>query len=256
MSEGKSWYETGYGGVNREQDRMDNYTSGPNRLWLPPKGERDIVFVDDEAFCIHEHNPKMNGSWRNWMTCLKPVMDNPPCCAKMGEKSAYYIGFYTIIDCSEYIDKNGNKHQYEVKLLGAKLKTLQKLRRKREQKGALAGTMWHVVREDQKSPSVGDEFEFVRPVDMGKLITLANFKGKKLTELFDKAKANPDNLTRMRRTFQLAVDPAGVVIPKIVPFNYMEILKPMDAKAMKDIMDNAHLEEDGKPGAEVDGVPF
>jgi hypothetical protein len=44
-----SWYETGYDGTAREDERISQM-SGPRRFWLPKGAERDIVFVDDEPF--------------------------------------------------------------------------------------------------------------------------------------------------------------------------------------------------------------
>ena len=47
MSEGKSWYETGYTGTKRESDRMESL-NGPNRVWIPAGQKKEIVFIDDE----------------------------------------------------------------------------------------------------------------------------------------------------------------------------------------------------------------
>ena len=42
-----SWYETGYEGIGREEQRLAT-ASGPRRVWMPPGNRRELVFIDDE----------------------------------------------------------------------------------------------------------------------------------------------------------------------------------------------------------------
>ena len=42
-----TWYDQGYSGVDREEERKENMY-GPGRLYLPPGSSRDLVFVDDD----------------------------------------------------------------------------------------------------------------------------------------------------------------------------------------------------------------
>lgn len=263
MSEGKSWYETGYDGAKKEQDRIDQMR-GPRHFWMPPDSERDVVFIDDDPFCIHEHNPQMNGSWQNFMTCLSGIVENPPCCKILGVNTRYYVGYLTVVDCSEYVDKKGNKHQFEVKLYGAKLQTIAKLRRKKEMKGSLAGTMWKVARTGKRSPNCGDDFDFMKQVDNPqKLFEMAMLKGKKLSEFYAKAAENAESLNRLKKLFQIGLDASGKPVPKVVPFNYIEVCKPMDATAMRDLLQGSKIESgsggsDSSPdgGAADEDVPF
>lgn len=260
MSEGKSWYETGFDGAKKEQDRL-NQMRGPWRHWMPPDSERDLVFVDDDLFCVHEHNPKMNGTWQNWMTCLMGIVDSPPCCQILGTNTRYYVGYLTVIDCSKYTDKKGNDHQYEVKLFPAKLNTINMLKRKKEQRGSLALTLWKVARTSKRAANCGDDFDFVKAVDNPqRLFELAMFKGKPLSEFYAKANENPENMARLKRMFQIALDTNGKPIPRIVPFNYVEVLKPMETNSMRDLLSGSKLDsgsdsEDGE-GAADDDVPF
>jgi hypothetical protein len=229
MADGKSWYETGFTGIKREADRIEQM-SGPNRIWIPAGAKKELVFVDDEPACIHEHNPKLNGDWKNWYTCLKPVYpDDVACCAVLGKDyPPYYVGFFTVIDCTEWTDKKGNKYQYEVKLFPAKLKTLKRFEIKKKDKGTLTGKLWSVMRVDKESPSCGDEFEVVREADMAKLFALANFKGKKLGELFA-AGNTTENIEKLKKTWQVEVVD-GKVVPKLVPFAYFNVLHPLPPK--------------------------
>jgi hypothetical protein len=258
-----SWYETGYSGINREEDRIATL-SGPFRVWIPPGKSLEMVFVDDEPVCIYEHQWKANGSWRNWTTCLQGISDDVVCCKDLGEKTRSYVGYITTVQCTETTDKKGNKYNFELQLLGAKLKTLKKFRRKKEERGALAMTRFRVTREDDKSPSCGDEFEFLKEVtDPDKLFEVANYKGKKLSELWEKAESNPESMARLKRTFQLAFDSEGKLLRRVVPFNYMELLKPMEAADLRKRLNaNPAQDADGDGGGTNGGggggddVPF
>ena len=127
MSEGKSngtgWYNTGYDGMAAEEARVASQFQPP-RFWMPKGHSKEIVFNDDDPFNIHEHNPQIGGNWRNWMTCLKGAGEDPVCCEIMGLKSRYWVGYYTVIDCSSWEDQQGNKYQYEIMLFPARMGTL------------------------------------------------------------------------------------------------------------------------------------
>jgi hypothetical protein len=238
----KSWYETGYTGIKRETDRIEQM-SGPNRIWIPAAAKKELVFIDDEPACIHEHNPKMNGEWKNWFTCLKPVYpDDIACCEILGKNyPAYYVGFYTVIDCSEWTDKKGNKYQYEVKLFPAKLKTLKRFQLRRQEKGPFAGKLFSVMRVDKESPSCGDEFEVVREVDMAKLFTLANYKGKKIAEWFSKG-VDEETIKGLQNIWKCEVV-EGKLVPKLVPFNYFKLLHPLPPKDMRAVLNGSQIEK-------------
>ena len=51
MSEAEKpgWYETGYTGVRREEDRIASQ-QGPRRLYMKANESHQIVFVDDNPF--------------------------------------------------------------------------------------------------------------------------------------------------------------------------------------------------------------
>jgi hypothetical protein len=241
MSE--SWYETGFDGMEAEQQRLDEQ-QGPGRLWIPETSSKDVVFADDEPVCVHEHNPKMNGNYRNWQTCLQGVYDEVVCCQQLGPNSRYYCGYLTLVDCSEWKDQRGNKHQYELRLLQLKMKSLKKLRRKKEDKGALIGTMWKFTREDSTSPVCGDDWEFTRDVDMDKMFPFVNYRGKKLEELWAEAEEKPESMARLQRIFKIKPNDEGKLPRQIVPFNYFELLKPKAPKDMRLLLGGVQAEDD------------
>jgi hypothetical protein len=257
-----SWYNSGYDGINKEEQRLQSL-SGPNRLWMPPGTGKDLVVVDDEAFCIHEHNAKLNGHWRNQHTCNKGLEDACESCSRLGDKSKAYVGYLTMVDCSLYTDKKGNKYQYEVKLVGAKIGILKKWRRKKEERGSLVLTKVKTHREDDKKSSIGDEWEFGETVkDEAKIFELANYKGKKLSELWDKADANEQTKKLLGLTFQIDTGPDGKLVRRVVPFNYMEVLKPRGNEFVRDLLGGVTKEEalgsDDKKSDVVseDEIPF
>jgi hypothetical protein len=226
-----SWYNSGFNGMQREQERLDSQ-HGPRRFYIPAGQEKEVVFVDDDPFCIYEHNPKIDGNFRNWLTCLSGTPQDPVCCKTLGSKTRYYCGYLTIVDCSVWEDQRGNSHQYEMRLLQAKMKTLKKFRRKKESKGSLVSQLYMAVREDDKSPSCGDEFEHTREVEMTKLFELTCYQGVKLSEMWDEAEAKEDSMKRVLRTFAVEPDEDGK-LPRTIPrFNYFELLKPQDSEEL------------------------
>ena len=211
--------------------------------------------------CIYEHNPKINGDFKNWFTCLKGLYpDDAVCCQELGERSRYWVGFYTIVDCTKF-EWKGNTYQYEVKLLPAKLKGLKMLQLRKEDAGAMAGRMYRVTRLTDKSSNSGDDFSYIKEVDMAKLFAVANYKGKKLGELFAKAN-DADNLARLKKVFQVTTNEAGIVEPKLVPFNYETLLYPKSPKDIQSLLRGVKAEERtdkavGTPeGATEDDLPF
>jgi hypothetical protein len=256
-----SWYEQGFNGVDAEQRRIEEQ-QGPGRIWIPPGASKEIVLLDDDPVCLHEHSPKINGSYRNWFTCLQGVHDDVVCCQLLGTKSRYYCGYLTVVDCTEWVDQKGTKHQFEMRLCQFKIKGIKKLRRKKDDKGVLVGTMWKFTREDDSAPICGDDWEFLRDVDVAKMFSYVNYRGKKLTQIFDEAEGNAEAMERIRRVFQ--IEPVDGKLPRIVPlFNYFELLKPKSPKETRLFLIGVQQDDDkdkkgagGGGVAKADPVPF
>lgn len=259
-----SWYKTGYDGIAQEEQRLAQM-GGPPRLWMPVNSTREIVFIDSEPVAIYEHNWKANGSWKNWATCLRGIEESCPGCEVLGETNRYYVGIYTVVDTSEWTDRRGNKHQFEINLLPAKLKSLKKFRRKSAERieaggTGLAGCLYRLARDSKEDPSIGGEAEYVRDVDMEKLFQLALYKGKKLSELMDKAETSEDSKKILQRLFQIELDDDGSIVRKLVPINYEQQLHPLSIKDFREVVGGAERDDDGGSGgsgARADGnVPF
>jgi hypothetical protein len=265
MSGGESsWYNQGFDGIDKEQQRLDEL-SGPGRIWIPQGASKDVVWVDDDPCCIYEHNPKMNGNYRNWLTCQQGSSDDVVCCTQLGPNSRYYCGYNTAVDCSEWQDKKGNKHQYEMRLVQMKLRSLKKFKRKKETKGALVGTMWRLTREDDNAPVCGDDWEFQRDIDMDKMFDHVNYRGKRLADLWEEAEKDAEVMAKVQRIFQIEPAENGK-LPRIVPaFNYFEILKPKSPKDMRMFLGGVQADDQDTPkgsggggsgAAKQDDVPF
>ncbi len=260
MSEGQSWYNTGYDGVDREKERIAR-SQGPNRFWMKEGTKKEIVFIDDEPFSIYEHNPKINGSYRNQFTCLRDVTDMAVCCEKLGERSRSFVGYYTVVDITPVADEKAKKYQYEVKLFPAKLKTLGMLRRKKQDRGSLIGCMFNVHRDTAKDPNCGSEFEFVREANLEKLFEAATYRGRKLAEVYKEAMEKIETMNRLKEVFQLEIGSNGLIAPKVSTFNYLELLKPRDPKDIRLLLGNATVESGGSDGegstaSKDDEIPF
>ena len=236
-----SWYSTGYDGIEKEQARQEKMY-GPPRFYVKEGTSKEVVFIDDEILCIYEHNPKIGGSYRNWLTCVQGIHDDVVCCQKLGPDSRYYCGYLTVVDCTAWTDQRGNSHEYEMKMVQAKMKTMKRFRRKKEDRGALAGLLFRATREDKLSPSCGDEWEFQREADMEKLFELVSYKGKKLSVLWSEAEADEKIMDRVTRTFQIEPDSEGVLPRRVPAINYYEVLKPMEPAELRQYLGSVEIE--------------
>jgi hypothetical protein len=138
-----------------EKERSNNVY----RFWLPPENGAKIVFLDDNPPIIEEHQLKIAGSWKNWFTCLRTVGEACPICDVMNDNPST-VGFYTIIDTSEWKDSRGNVHKNEIKLLPAKYNSLKMLRRYSKKHGGLQNKVFDVYRTNSDAYNIGDVYDF------------------------------------------------------------------------------------------------
>lgn len=153
----------------REKEIEEKRKSSVYRFWLPPEKETKIIFLDDNPVIIDEHQLKIGGSWKNWKTCLS-MIDKPCPICEAGNKPSL-VGYYTILDLTEWTDSNGNVHKNEIKLFGAKMDTLKKLKRasmklKERGKPGLVGAMFEVYRSSASAVNTGDDFDYIQTLTM------------------------------------------------------------------------------------------
>lgn len=161
-------------------NRSSGDFSSARRFFIPVGESKEVIFVSNDPLCLFEHQLTIDGEWRNWFTCLESG-PNPeglrcPICAaadqlptdvngrKQGE--AYYIGYYTIIDCTAWQDKEGNIHQNTVKLLPVKRRMLQRFMNHKERFGSLVGVKYNVARTQKKSETIGDDWNRMEQVNL------------------------------------------------------------------------------------------
>lgn len=241
-----SWYQSGFGGMAEEQQRLDAM-QGPGRLWIPQTKEKEIVYIDDDPCCIYEHNPKIGGNYRNELTCLQGVSDDVVCCQVLGPNSRYYVGYFTVVDCSLWTDNKGNEHQYEMRLMGAKMRSLKLIRRKKDDAGSLIGKMFKHYRTDDRSASIGDDISFKRDVNLEKMFPVVCYRGKKLADMWKEAEEDPAKMLKVTSTFNIKPGEDGK-LPRTIPqFNYFEVLKPRGPQELRLSLGAVEPDDDG-PG--------
>jgi len=167
-------------GSDLGSDTVKRAGSVTSRFWLPKGEERRIIFLTegDSARKIWEHQVRVSGDWRNWFTSLDWCGISPDPLKDFAEETGMFKRYnayvFTIIDTHEFTDRQGNKRKNLKKLLLAKRDTAEILKRlylKRvENEEGLMGAMFDVYRTNSdKSASVGEQFEFVKMVDLSGL---------------------------------------------------------------------------------------
>jgi len=263
MGSTASWYERGYEGAEREAEKQA-VGRPPDRLWQPAGGTKEIVFIDDNPFCLKEHQWRdTDGRW-HWATCIARISEEGcPACEKKTVGQPAYVGYYTIVDVSGYVTREGEENKYRLILCPAKTKVLNKLKKKKENRGSLTGQLWNLSRADANTPSTGDDLDHVREISLEGLFSVVTFKGKLISEMIEKANgAGPEaEKTRKYVAHFFQIPDEGPIPEKIPPFNYPSILEPIDAKELRTAVANVqpYGGRSGGSGASMsssDDVPF
>lgn len=179
----------------------ENFT---RRFWIPDGGETRITFLDGElddegllsTVSYWEHQLKMNGHFRNWFPCTQIEEPCPIC--EGGEATPSLVSVFTIIDHSEWKDKNGNTHKNEKSLFVCKRETFKRLQKIAAKRGGLAGITFEVSRTGDKSPNVGDSFDY-------------------------EEKSTPKEL----------MEKYGLSKDEVTPYDYEKVIEYRDAKALR-----------------------
>lgn len=153
----------------KEKEVEERRKSNVFRFWLPPEAETRIIFLDDNPAVIDEHQVKINGDWRNWISCLSMVDEPCPVCE--GGDNPSLVAYYTIVDMTEWTDKKGNIHKNEIKLFGAKMETMKKLKRASNKlremgKPGLSGAMFEVYRTGSDAANTGNDFTYIETLSI------------------------------------------------------------------------------------------
>lgn len=174
-----SWFSTGEEGLDGRIDEEDKKRKERQntvfRFWMPSGKSAYLTFVDDltnpagfkTPFVYMEHNLYLNGTWKHWFTCInglevevdgvKSKLECPLC---KGGNTPYLAGAFTVIDHTQWKDKNGKNHQDEKKLFVCKSDVLKIMRKAMAKKGTLRGFKVEVTRTSDTSPGTGNQFDF------------------------------------------------------------------------------------------------
>jgi hypothetical protein len=156
----------GYDAFKNKEAEVEERSKGRAfRFWLKPESGTKIIFLDDNPPILEEHQLKINGDWKNWFTCRR-VLPGESCiiCDELKDKPSV-VGFYTILDLTEYTNAKGEQVKNTVKLFAPKFKALQVLKRLSQKRGGLELCVFDVYRTNSDSFNVGDVFDYEEKTD-------------------------------------------------------------------------------------------
>ena len=139
------------------------------RFFLKKGEEGKICFVDGELSSkgylipprFYEHFVNQGGEWMN---VICPQQTNPasgekcPICE--GKDKPSLVSLFTVIDLRPFVTKDGKTIPFTRKLFVAKPMTFELLNKLAAKRGGLSGCVFDVSRVGDKSPAVGDMFDF------------------------------------------------------------------------------------------------
>ena len=156
--------------AEQAQQQIEERAAGyVDRFWMKPGTQTEITFLDGVLEqgpqgpqlapppCRHEHQLQRNGHWRNYYSCMAETGNCPICLA--GFKSAF-VSYFSIIDHSQYTDRQQRRHFATKRLFACKAPTLTVLNVVATQAGGLAGRRFVVHRPDNQAANVGTIFTF------------------------------------------------------------------------------------------------
>lgn len=202
------WWGTNFSDFDKaREERASEW--GPDRFWIPkPKpglfNSKDIVFLSDDPFGFWEHDYKMNGKWGNHDVCISQIDGPCPMDVNKSDKlpiSKYFIGLFSALDFSEWTNKEKKVIKYQRKVLAAKDKLAQKIRRHKEKRGSLIGVQFTLTRDaGDQTPSTGDDMEFVKDWKLPDLLAACkahfNSQGAK-SEFIEKFNLEPFDFPKL-----------------------------------------------------------
>lgn len=167
----------GYDGVDDAQ-RITELSRQPKRFFVPkpvkgqPVPEKQIIFVDDNPLCFWEHAPIVNGEkYGNYFPCNQGIWPGDPSCIMCQNRiERYYIGLWTVIDCSEFVFE-GKVYKNMKRIVAAKLDSIKLLRQKSQNYGnanrpGLVGKRFLVSRTSQRAARIGNVYDYLRDEDV------------------------------------------------------------------------------------------
>lgn len=163
--------------IRKEKEKADQRKAARDankvmRFFVKPGTERRITFLDgglDEDgdiidTCYYEHGINNQSLGYPKFVCTAGYTDGDedgscPLCDS--ENQSYFATVFTVLDHTEWTDREGKDHEGTIMLFVAKPQTAEKLRKKGKKFGGLKGATFDVSRTDKKSAAVGDDFDYI-----------------------------------------------------------------------------------------------
>ena len=129
------WYSVGDEAINKYKEYLKNKQDSPSypngggyvrRFWIPQGQVKKVTFLDDPEFMCSEHRTQSKYGPR-FFTCIAELGPQGGCPLCNSENRAYLSFFATAIDHTEWIDRKGQKHQYEKTLISFKGKAIKRI---------------------------------------------------------------------------------------------------------------------------------
>lgn len=150
----------------RAEQRKQEY----GKLWrffIPIKQVNEdftITFLDGELDdegtldnpVYYEHNIKVGSDYKTFVSCCDEEVDP----LQEAGQEPYLAQAFTIIDHTEYTDKEGKVHKHRKKLLVAKRRSMKQLQKLATRQGGLKGCTFIVTRTGDKAVNIGDMYDF------------------------------------------------------------------------------------------------
>lgn len=194
-----------------------------NRLYLPVDKGTQIILLDDEAVQVYEHSVYIQGdkgAMRMKVTCISPGADPVPdkcriCNAMIKDErvARKFIAYLSCIDLAVF-EIDGRKITHTRKLVPLNHQAAKRLLRRREGIGSLKGAMFKIFRNQRTSPQVGDDWDYVKTVDLN------GFKKSPRIKMLQEFFAKQGKQITPKEAFQLLIS----------PFDYKEELEPTKQK--------------------------
>lgn len=117
------------------------------------KGSFDINFVEEHK--VTSHGSKVP----SFYVCVSRTEECPLC---LSGNYASFVGLFGVIDTTVFVDRDGKEHKNRKRIFAAKGQTIKKLAKKAAQNGgSIVGVLMDVSRSDNRSATVGDDFDTI-----------------------------------------------------------------------------------------------
>lgn len=161
-------------GMKKETEERDKEFNSLWRYYLRPEEEGSLTFLEGDLITegpqagmfdityLREHRVSVPGSKvPKFYACVAEEEDCPLCAT---DNRSSYVGLFTVIDHRKTTGRDGTIYKDQKRIFAAKSGTLKRLVRKAKSEGCggtLEGCTFQAARSDERSATVGDEFELL-----------------------------------------------------------------------------------------------